>query len=91
MRQVGCLVYRAVCDRRALVQVKRCNEMARRLRFFYEQVTAADIPKQSANMMDTERSPVQLEELEVRCRLMQQLFGGNDLCGYAPTSYRYTG
>ena len=49
----------------SLMQVKRCNEMARRLRFFHEQVTAADIPRQSANMIDTDRSPVQLEELEV--------------------------
>ena len=48
------------------MQVKRCNEMARRLRFFHEQVTAADIPRQAAGLVETETSPVQLEELEVR-------------------------
>lgn len=43
------------------VQVKRCNEMARRLRFFHEQVTGASIPLQSP-MLD---AGVDLDELEV--------------------------
>lgn len=41
-------------------QVKRCNEMARRLRFFHEQVTGASIPLQSP-MLD---AGVDLDELE---------------------------
>jgi hypothetical protein len=61
---------RVFCQRVVIqgpLQVKRCNEMARRLRFFYEQVTVAGIPRQSANIMDAV-SPLQLEELEVRPR-----------------------
>lgn len=50
---------------RWLVQVKRCNEMSRRLRFFHEQVTAAEIPMAGA----TADIGTDLDELEARFSL----------------------
>ena len=44
-------------------QVKRCNEMSRRLRFFHEQVSDSSLAMAPA-MVDT---GFDLDELEVRC------------------------
>lgn len=44
-----------------VVQVRRCNEMSRRLRFFHEQVTGAEIPMAGA----TTDIGADLDELEV--------------------------
>lgn len=48
------------------LQVKRCNEMSRRLRFFHEQVTGAEI-FMAPTMVDT---GFDLDELEVRAQHM---------------------
>ena len=48
--------------RRQRLQVRRCNEMSRRLRFFHEQVTGAEIPMAGA----TTDIGADLDELEVR-------------------------
>ena len=51
-------------------QVKRCNEMSRRLRFFHEQVTGAEIPMAGA-LADI---GTDLDELEVRSLVAVTVF-----------------
>jgi hypothetical protein len=46
-------------------QVKRCDEMARKLRFFREQVTKADIPKSAVHSSYVEST--HFDELEASC------------------------
>ena len=63
-------------------QVKRCNEMARRLRFFHEQVMGAHVPLQSP-MLD---AGVDLDELEVCCS-GEFTCDGAPACGAAELKY----
>lgn len=60
-----------------VLQVLRCNEMSRRLRFFHEQVTGAEIPMAGA----TTDIGADLDELEVRGRHTLRL---RYLCGGSP-------
>jgi hypothetical protein len=56
---------RIICCCLIPMQVKRCDEMARRLRFFNEQVTKAGLPMRGKGAALATSKPFSFDELEV--------------------------